>query len=159
MVLKGEAYSFLNLISINFENDYQHAKSYARELHDLYPENIAYLSDYIKNLLLTKDYDEAETLLISAQPKLSNDYYRAQFSILNGILYEKKYHDLKQSQAFYTEGIRKIEPYGKYGNEYAAYAYFGLSRISDVGEDKHYRKMYHKKALELATYKKINFDE
>jgi len=157
--LKGESYSFLNLIYINYENNYQKANSYARSLHELYPDNPQYISDYIKNLLLIKDYDEAEDIMDETCPKISNGFFQAQMSIYKGILYEKKYHDPVKAEALYTTGIREIAPYGAVGNEVTSYAYFGLSRISDSGDGKHYKKMYRKQAVELSSYKKINFDE
>lgn len=162
MVLKGEAYSFLNLIYINYENDSGRANSYARALHELYPDNIQYTADYIKNLLLVKKYAEAEEMLNDYQPRTRNGFALAQLEIYKGILYEKKYHDLVQADSLYKEGIREIAPYGPVGNEVTSFAYFGLSRISDIndGNDgKHYKKLYRKQALELSSYKKINFDD
>jgi hypothetical protein len=51
-----------------------------------------------------------------------------------------------------------MSAFGYYGNEYAAFAYFGLSRISDVNGDQQNKKTYRKKAMELTNYKKVNFD-
>jgi len=162
MVLKGEAYSFLNLIYINYENNSAKANSYARALHELYPDNVQYLADYIKNLLLVKQYDEAEAILNEYQPKVTNGFGLAQLEIYKGIIYEKKYHNLAQADSLYKAGIRDIDPYGAVGNEVTSFAYFGLSRICDAndGSDgKHYKKLYRKQALELSSYKKINFDD
>lgn len=159
IVLKAEAYSFLAGIYISFENNFQQAYFYSKSLHELYPNNIQYLAVYIKNLLLVKKYGEAESLIKSTGAKNSNAYYQAQLSIFNGILYEKKYRNLKQAQAFYTRGIRDIDAFGEFGDEFAAYAYFGLSRISDVNGDKHYKKLYRKQAMDLSSFEKVNFDE
>lgn len=159
IVLKAEAYSFLAAIYMNFENNFPEACSYSKSLHELYPDNIAYLAEYIKNLLLVKKYDEAETLIRSNQQKKTNAYFQAQLTIFNGILYEKKYHDLKLAQAYYTKGIRDISVSGDFGNDFEAFAYFGLSRISDANNDKHSKKIYRKQALDLASFKKVNFDE
>jgi tetratricopeptide (TPR) repeat protein len=52
--------------------------------------------------------------------------------LLKGILQEEKYHDNKQAQQYYKTGITGISPFGEYGSEFAAYAYFGLSRISEA---------------------------
>jgi hypothetical protein len=159
IVLKEESFSFLSEICISYENNYQQASYYSKSLHELYPANMQYLAVYIKNLLLMKRYDEAERLIRSSSTKVSNSYYQAQLSIFNGILQEKKYHDIKLAQQYYNKGVRDISIFGDYGNEFAAYAYFGLSRISEVNGDKHNKKIYRKQAMELVDFKKVNFDE
>jgi hypothetical protein len=159
IVLKAEAYTFLAGIYISFENNFQQAYQYSKALHEVYPRNTQYMAVYIKNLLLVKDYNEAENIISSVRTKSSNAYFQAQLSILNGILYEKKYKNLKQAQSSYTQGIKDISPFGEFGNEFKAYAYFGLSRISEAKDDKHYKKLYRKQAMELASYKRVNFDD
>ena len=155
--LKAESYSFLSWIYINFENDYRQATFYSKTLHELYPDNVQYLAVYIKNLLLIKEYDEAENLMGSTAKQIKNSFYQAQLTIFNGILQEKKYRNTELSQQFYEQGIRDINSFCSYGNEYAAYAYFGLSRIFDQKGDKTYKKVYQKKAVELAEFKKVDF--
>jgi len=159
IVLKAESYSFLSGICISFENNYQLASQYSKSLHQLYPSNLQYLAVYIKNLLLIKRYDEAENLIRSSGIKMRNSYFQAQLSIFNGILYEKKYRDIRQAQQHYSKGIKDISVFGDFGNEFAAYGYFGMSRISDASGDKNYKKIYRKQAMELASFKRVNFDE
>ena len=55
------------------------------------------------------------------------------------------------------KALPKSLPFSSYGNEYAAYAYFGLSRISEANGDKKARKAFHKKAVDLAVFKNIDF--
>jgi hypothetical protein len=157
--LKADSFSFLSGICISFEDDYQKAYYYSSSNSKLYPGNIQYLAMYIKNLLLLKHYDEAEELVKSSGKQISNTFYQAQLAIFNGILQEKKYHNYEQAQEFYKNGVLDISHFAGYGNDFAAYAYFGLSRISDLNGDKRAKKTYHKKALELADFKKVNFDE
>jgi hypothetical protein len=159
IMLKGETSSFLSYIYISFENDYQQAFIYSESRHLLYPANLAYLADYIKTLLLLKRYDDAEIIIGSSDGEVGNSYFQAQLSIFNGILQEKKYHDYAQAKKYYSKGIGDLSAFGYYGNEYTAYAFFGLSRISDIDNQKHNKKVYRKKALELTSYKKVNFDE
>jgi hypothetical protein len=159
IMLKGESSSFLSDIYISFENNYQQAYVYSKSLHELYPANTQYLAVYIKNLLLVKKYDEAENLIRSSDGEMSNSYFQAQLTIFNGILQEKKYHNNIQAQNYYNKGVSDISVFGDYGNEFAAYAYFGLSRIHDINDDKHNKKTYRKKAIELTNYKNVNFDE
>ncbi|HEX7493134.1 MAG TPA: hypothetical protein VF346_02865 [Bacteroidales bacterium] len=156
--LKAEAFSFLSAIFLTFENNFQMATYYSKSLHNLYPDNPEYLGAYIKNLLLIKLYDEAEMEMLSSDSNQNNSFFRAQMLIFNGILQEKKYHDIKKAQQFYSKGVNDISLFGNYGNEYAAYAYFGLSRISEINGDKYYKKMYRKLAMQLADFKEIDFD-
>jgi hypothetical protein len=157
--LKAESYALLSWICIGFENNYQQALYYSKSLHELYPANSQYMADYIKNLLLAEQFEEAERQIISTSEKINNSYFQAQFDILNGILTEKKYSNYKLAQQYYTEGSTNISLFGSFGNEYAAYAYFGLSRISGINGDKYNKKMYREKALHLAKFKKVDFDE
>jgi hypothetical protein len=155
IVLKAEAFSFLAGIYISFENNFQQAYQFSKALHDLYPKNVQYTAVYIKNLLLVKRFSEAETLIRKSREHGQNQYFMAQLSILNGIVQEKKYNSIKQAQNEYVRGIKEIEAFGTFGNEFAAYGYFGLSRIS---QDKHQKKAFRKKAMELAAFKNVNFD-
>jgi hypothetical protein len=158
VVLRPESCSLLSSIYLNFENKCPESLYYCRSLHDKYPENPYYLTYYIKDLLLMKQYDDAEKLIIASSTK-GNKYFQAQVMILKGILQEKKYHENKLAQQYYNQGISDISLYGKYGNEFAAYAYFGLSRISESNDEKHVNNTYRREALRLATFKKINFDK
>ncbi|HEX2395060.1 MAG TPA: hypothetical protein VHI78_06910 [Bacteroidales bacterium] len=155
IVLKAEAYSFLSGIYISFENNFQQAYKFSKALHDLYPKNMQYLAMYVKNLLLVKRYSEAENLVKANMDKNPNRFFQAQLSILNGIVLEKLHHNNKQAEYYYEKGIRDIESYGTFGNEYAAYAYHGLSRLTS---DKHQKKTYRKKALDLSDFENVNFD-
>ena len=158
VVLSAESGSLLASIYMNFENKYTESLNYCRTLYEQYPENESYRIYYIKNFLLLKNYNEAEKLLLGFDQSKKNKYFQAQIMILNGILQEKKYHNNKLAQQYYNTGIKNILSFGRYGNEYAAYAYFGLSRISDAAGEPRAKKVYRKEALKLADYKQINFD-
>jgi hypothetical protein len=159
VVLKAESYFILTWIYLNFENKYPQALYFSKTLHEMYPENALYLSLYIKNLLLMKYYDDAEKLIVHSQKGIENKYFQAQLIIFQGIIQEKKYHDIHLAQEYYTSGISKLTPYGDYGDEYKAYAYFGLSRISYARSEKNDGKKYRQKAKKLGDFKKINFDK
>jgi len=159
VVLRGESFFLLSSIYLNFENKFQQALQYSRPLHEMYPENIQYFAQYIKNLLLLKQYDDAEKLIIASLKENGNKYYLAQLNIFKGILQEKKYHDIPLAQEYYNSGINRITPYGEYGKEYAAYAYFGLSRISYSKSDNKAGKEYREKAKKLGNYKNLTFDK
>jgi len=159
VVLRAESYYLLAWIYINFENKYQQAIGYCKSLNTLYPDNVSYLSMYIKTLLILKQYDEAEKIIINSQKQTVNKYFQAQLFIFKGILQEKKYHDYNQAQQDYQSGVNRIAPFGAYGNECASYGYFGLSRISVIKGEKVVGNKLREKAIKLAAFKKINFDE
>jgi len=158
IVLKAEAASFLYSICLSYEDDFEQASSYTKALHQQYPANMQYLAACIKNLLLIKQYDEAEKLILNADTTFRNPYFQSQMCVFNGILQEKKYHNTELARQHYEKGISSISQFGVFGNEYSAYAYFGLSRISDMNGDKKNKKTYRKKAMELADFKKVDFD-
>ena len=156
--LKAEASVFLSGINLSFENNYEQAYINSRTLHELYPANPEYLGFHLRNLLLTKRYDETEKLMESFGSEITNAFYQAQCSIFKGVLQEKKYYNDKLAEQFYIKGIEDFSPFGHYSNEFAAYGYFGLSRISGRKGDNNLKKTYLKKANELADFKDVNFD-
>jgi hypothetical protein len=158
IVLKAESASFLYSICLSYENDFQQASSYTKSLHERYPANMQYLAACIKNLLLVKQYDEAEKLILSSDTTIKNPYFQSQLSVFKGILQEKKYKNPELARQYYEKGIEAISAFGVFGNEYAAYAYFGLSRLSEEKGDRKSKKYLRKRALELAEYKKVDFD-
>jgi len=70
-------------------------------------------------------------------------------------MHEKFHNNPQQAQYFYEKGIKEIEQYGTYGNEYAGYGYYGLSRLTP---DKHQKRTYRKKAIDLCDFENVNFD-
>jgi hypothetical protein len=159
IVLRAEASIVLVGTYLGFENNLLKSTYYCRSLHENYPGNGLYLEMYIRNLLLMKKYGEAEKLISESSVTEGSNFVRAQLTILKGILQEKKYNDYKLAQQYYTRGINELSAFGKYGNEYTAYAYFGLSRITKEDDQKRLRKIYRKEALKLAEFKKIDFDK
>lgn len=159
VVLSAESAYLLIWIYMGYENKLPESLYYCKSLHEKYPENPLYLVTYVRNLLMMRSFDEADKLISSFPEEGGNKYFLAQYLILKGILQEKKYHNKKLAEQYYNKGISAISVYGKYGNEFAAYAYFGLSRVSDDEGEKHTRKIYRKEALKLADFKKIDFDK
>lgn len=114
---------------------------------------------YLKNLLLLRNYQEAENILNQDSHASTNQYYKACTEIIYGILNEKKYHNYNLAKDFYNRGIQDLEVYGSYGNEFRAYGYFGLSRISELKGEKENKRKFHREAMDLVSFKKINFNE
>jgi hypothetical protein len=156
--LKAEASSFLTSIFISFEHNYPAARQYSKALYERYPGNNHFLAGYVKNLLLTKQYDEAERILGQYRNPL-NQYFRMQKNMLEGILQEKKYRNLKNAEYLYNEGIKDAVALGDFANEYQAYGYFGLSRIMKAKNETRLSKSYYKKAMDLSEYRELNFNE
>lgn len=157
IVLRAEAYSFLSWILTNFENDYSRSTETIKILYESYPINPQYKIAYIKNLLLLKKYDEAEQVMNSSGDGHGSLFYSAQLQICKGILQEKKYFNNKIAIQNYERGLRDIASFPNYSNEYSAYAYFGLSRITDRKKEND-RKEYRKKALNIFPFKNVTFD-
>jgi len=158
LLFKAEASSFLSEICLSFENNSEQALEHSKYLHELYPANIQYLSMYITNLLLLKEYDDAENHIIYLSKLNNNSFFMAKLAIFNGIIQEKKYHNNKLAEQDYQNGIDGMKSFGYFGNEFEAYGYFGLSRISIAKNDPNSGEAYRKKALELAEFKKVDFD-
>ncbi|MGE5419917.1 MAG: hypothetical protein ACM3UT_07005 [Chloroflexota bacterium] len=156
--MKAEASTFLSSNYKYFENDYINASYFSTLIFRVYPLNIVYRINCIEDLLLTGKYNEAEKLILSAGSKTDNDYFMSQIMILTGILYEKKYSDMSRAEQEYQEGAEKISEFGNYGDQYAAYAYFGLSRISGLENDRQNQRLYRRKALGLTDFENVNFD-
>jgi len=158
LFIKAEANTFLSGIYISFENKFDQALKYSKVLYDLYPGNIQYLASYIKNLLLVKRYDETESLINSTRRTTHNVYYQAQIQVFLGILYEKHYRSLSMAKNYYLNGIHGTVSFGSFASEYTAYAYFGLSRISEREGDRRNARSYRNNANSLAAYKNVTFD-
>lgn len=159
LVLRAEARYLLAYLYLSFENNFAGALKYSGSLYRHYPSNLQFFADYVKNLLLLKKYDEADTLLLSLPEEIENKFFQSQLSILRGILQEKKYHDSKSAKDYYNKGISYLSLFGDYGKEFSAYGYFGLSRISEANGERQAGRMYRKQAHSVAVFKKIDFDK
>ena len=62
------------------------------------------------------------------------------------------------AENYYLKGINEMLTFGYLGNDFAAYGYFGLSRISKLNNDDISSKTYLKKAIEMADFKNVNFN-
>jgi hypothetical protein len=158
IILKAESYTFLTEIFLSYENNFHQATYYSKNLHMIYPANPAYLGAYIKDLLLIKHYDEAENE-INSVAGMENTFIQAQVTIFKGILQEKKYRNTKLAEELYLKGIKDVSHFRGLGDEYAAYAYFGLSRISKLNGDANNEKLFLKLAQKLAVFKNIDFND
>jgi hypothetical protein len=155
--LRAESYFILAWINLYYENNFMQSLSFSKTLHELYPGNFEYLAIYIKSLLLLKRYDEAEILINASAGDTGNEYFNAQMMIFKGILEEKKHNDFKLAREYYNRGIAEIAYFGSYGNNYSAYAYFGLSRICESNGEKQAGKAYRRMGEKLNDFKKVDF--
>jgi hypothetical protein len=159
IVLDAEAGSFLSWIYSGYEYDYNKSLTFSRLLHEEYPGNSSYLANYIKFLLLVKEYDEAEELISSAGNRMKNTFFKAQIIVFKGILKEKKYIDMSAASEYYREGLNALAPFGDFGNEYSAYACYGLSRVFAADKTGDQKRKFRKEANRLAEFRHMNFEK
>ena len=133
--LKAESYSILSWICIYYEDNFNAALYYSHTLFGNYPSNKAFRGEYIKNLILLKDYDEAEKIIKTSEVT-DNIYFTGQIAIFNGLIQEKKYHDYSKAENYYTEGIKYMKRLGARGDDYQQYGEEALKRIGDLKEGK-----------------------
>ena len=156
--LRADSYSYLSYIYLGFENDYEKSLEYLDALYSLFPKNMVFKTEYIKNLLLVDRYYDAENVLKTCHPDSLNMYFRACITILEGIIEEKVHMNYTAATDDYNRGLSYLNGYGEFANDYRSYAYFGLSRISAHNGKKADRKKFRKQAQNLSSFKKINFD-
>jgi hypothetical protein len=158
ILISPESLSLLAVLYLKFENKYPESSNYWKILSAQYPDNLLYINNYIRNLLIGKNYKEAEKRMLASDGLKANTFFQAQRMILRGILQEKKYNDNRLAEKLYYAGITSMSSFGRYGDEFAAYAYFGLSRISEANGDLHNKKIYRKEALKRSDTDMVNFD-
>ncbi|HLN22260.1 MAG TPA: hypothetical protein VK213_14290 [Bacteroidales bacterium] len=156
--LKAESSTFLSSIYKFFENDYESSSYFSRTIFNDYPTNIVYLLNYAEDKLLTGKYDDAESLLKSPAAKTENTYFKAQMTVMQGILNEKKYNDIEMAEKQFLAGIEQLKDYSIYGKQYMAFAYFGLSRISASRNDKQNERIYRRRANDNTDFPDVNFE-
>lgn len=154
--LKAEALSFLTWINTGYERNYAAAHRYSKKLLTTYPRNNEYLALHVKNLLLLKEYDEAETLLNKArQPE--SPWFSVEKMVFQAILQEKKYNNNNRAETLFKTALNKAQDFGAYAGDYLSICYFGLSRITTAKGDRKSGREYHKKAMELTSYPHLDF--
>ena len=149
--LKADSYSFLTFIYSNFEKNFPTAISYIKNLSEFYPRNYSFSVMYMKNLVLSSRYDDGEKLYSSFNQKVTNPYMSGQAEVLEGLIQEKKYHNLKKARELYESGLSKIERYGVVGREYTSLGYLGLSRICESEGDAQGMRKNRRKAEEAVN--------
>ena len=159
IVLNAEAGNFLSWVYSGYEFDNESSIVFNKQLCEKYPENLYYLANYIKYLLLGKKYDEARKLIEEPGDHNRNSYFRAQLLVFSGILQEKKYMNPEKAREDYETAIKSLTMFGDYSNEFKAYAYFGLSRVGDPGKSGEKKKKYRREALKYAEFSHMNFDD
>jgi len=158
IILRVEANSILSWIYTYYEKKPEVSLEYTKYLCDEYPVNPYFWSLNLKNLMLLQRYDDAEISMDAFQIYPENEYFEAVKSVFKGLIQEKKYKNNELAETYYKEGLKELSVFGESGNEYSAYAFFGLSRIYEYSGDKPEAKKCHRKAMDLADFKDINFN-
>jgi tetratricopeptide (TPR) repeat protein len=156
VISQTQALFFLTHIYLTYEKNPFKSVEYAKELSNKFPKNRYYLCRYVETLLLTKQYDLANTHLQSLLKESSVEPFTVMISqVWAGILEEKKNKNYILAQKYYQNAIQLATTFGIAGNHYQAYAYIGLSKIAKINKQDNIAKNYWKKAEELAEYKYI----
>lgn len=158
IILRAEAHSILSWIYTYYEKDCSVAIGYSGSLCRNYPSNLYFKSLHLKNLLLLKEYDEAEKYLVLPAGESENKYYCAQVKVFSGIIHEKKYKNNNLAKQLYEDALKEFTGFTDYGNEFSALACFGLSRVCEASGDRAEGRKYRRRAMDLADFKDVNFD-
>lgn len=137
IMLKAESYSILSWIYNYYENDYGNAVKFSRTIHEIYPNNLMFRGEYIKNLLFLRNFDEAEKLILASE-NVQHTYFRGQLAVFKGFLQEMKYQNYSLAGEFYEEGISDMKNFGPRGRSFMTYATDGLKRLKDIQSSKPY---------------------
>jgi hypothetical protein len=158
LFMKAESYSFLSWIYTNYENDPDLASYYSKVLYELYPGNINYLAVYLKSLLISGDYNEAESRINDSTSQSDSPFFEAKIEIFQGIIQERKYKNLAKAEIHYLRGIDLLSPFRSYSNECTAYGCFGLARIYAEQGKRSEAKYYRRRGLDLAISEKTDLN-
>jgi tetratricopeptide (TPR) repeat protein len=142
--MRVEAALFLSLIYLNFENKIDSAVWYASQLHQDYPGNGYFLSEYAEMLLVDKQYEAALDPILHLMS--IDEYNKMKGTIFMGIYLEKKLNDPEKAKVYYEEGLRLAEAFDERANDIKAYAFAGLSRYFLAKGDNKQAKAYHRSA-------------
>jgi tetratricopeptide (TPR) repeat protein len=156
--LDVESLFFMAYINLNFEKNYEAALKNLEHLNDSFPNNLLYISYRIQTLLLTEEYDLAESYINKLEKmNTSNDFFQIVKRIYKAVILEKKNYNYTKAATEYAKAVQDLAKYGDFANAYSSFAFYGLSRIYQE-IDKKKAKNYRKIADDLAVYPHINFD-
>lgn len=156
---KAEANYFSSMIYLNFEQNEASSLKFAEMLHKLFPNNAFYTGNYIKLLLLNKDYATTKKMMAVLKDQINGQkFYAMQYVIYNGLLYEKVYNQPTKALDMYNKAIIVADAIGEYANQYKSYAYFSKARIQkQEGKTKEAEDNL-KKAKDHSSYDHVTFD-
>jgi len=157
-VLNAESLFMLFWINAHFEQNYSKSIEYISRLSNKYPQNPLHRLMLIKNLILLGRYEDASKVIVNKGPE-RNRFYNATVQVYKGLIEEKKNLSNQKASEFYLKAIEDLNEFIPYSNDQIALAYYGLERISKANGNKEQMRYYHRKANELADFKKIRFDD
>jgi hypothetical protein len=128
IVLMAEAYSIISWIYTYYENNYSEALKYSETISEKYPSNLLFRGEYLKNLLLLKNYDDAEKIIQSSEA-VQHAYFQGQMAYFKGVIQENKYHNYELAGKHYHESLLLMKQFGARGKEFSDYASNELKRI------------------------------
>lgn len=148
-----EAYIFLVIIYLNYENNPEKALKYAKVLYNLNENNRFFLARYIELKLVAKDSAGVEELIQKLFEKSEQDDFTTMLAYIYKGMYEERFNENFTIALYdYKKGLKLAEKYNSYANNFKAYAFLGLSRIYKRKEKKDLAEMYFEKAEDIARY-------
>jgi len=148
-----EAYVFLIIIYLNYENNPLMAKKYAEELYNLKSNNRYFLSRLIETKLMARDTTNIEGLLEKLFRVSENDQFTLSLAYIYKGIFEEKYNQNYTIALYdYKKGLKLAEKYDSYLDSFKVYAYLGLSRIYELKQNHELAEEYFEKAENLAIY-------
>ena len=153
ILMDTEAYVFLVIIYLNYENNPPKALKFAEKLYNSKSNNRFFLARYIELKLVANDSSKVEKLLQKLFNESVNDQFALMLAYIYKGLYEEKYNKNYTIASYdYKKGLRLAEKYNSYADNFRAYALFGLSRIYKLKEKDDMAEEYYEKAEEIAKY-------
>lgn len=148
-----EAYVFLIIIYLNYENNPEKALEYATKLYNLNKNNRYFLARYIELKLVAKNSDKVEELIQKLFKKSEQDDFTTMLAYIYKGIYEERFNEnYTIALSNYKKGLELAEKYNTYANNFKTYAFIGLSRIYKMKEMIDLAEKYFEMAEDTARY-------
>jgi hypothetical protein len=152
--LRVEARYFLFLIYLGYENDYSMALLNAEILYKEFPDNILYLGEYIKILLIESRYTEAKELLNELK-KMPSDFAKLEYQLYYAYFQEKYLKNFNSAYISYNKALAMSEKYEDFTDHFNAFAWMGLGRYYAYKGQESKANKYFGKAKDVTAYEYV----
>ena len=173
--IRYESLLFMSLLQLNYEKDLEAAATYARELHQLFPDNIYYSGQLLIILLHNDRFPEARGVLenLENQP---GAFAKLLVDMGRGFMLERSggYHlpgqinevskagqneptaaKRAEARTYYERSLHLAEPFGAITDLYKAVCLAGLARISYAEGNEKGMRRNRRKSSSASSYEFI----